>query len=496
MIEKRELERIVAGVPRVHFVGVGGSGMAGLARIFLHRGKAVSGSDLAGSKEAANLFVEGVAVTLGHRGSAIDFDRGLVVASAAIHPRNAEIVAAEQKGIPVAKYAEVLAAVAAPRRVLAVGGCHGKTSTAAMLAFALREIGADPSWAIGGHSPQLGGRAREGRGEAFVVEACEYDRSFHHFEPEVAVVTNVDRDHLDTYGDFAGVVEGFRGFASRIRSGGALVVGGDSEAHFRGVEGDFARIPVVVGKGRDARAKIENEKAGLYGFRLRIQGRWTGLLRLSIPGPFQVANAACATFAAAHLGHDPREVAEAITRFEGVDRRFTSRGDVGGVTIVDDYAHHPAEIAATIETARAVYRGRRVLAVFQPHQYRRTLDMLDEFAEALSLADQVVLDRIWAARDREEDRRRVSAAALAARIRERGKRVDFRPDHYGLVALLEALAQPGDVLLFLGAGNIDEVAREFVVRMVARPAAARIAAAAHDAARRGPRAMVFGASGS
>jgi UDP-N-acetylmuramate--alanine ligase len=447
--------------------------MRGLARLFLERGATVSGSDMGGAKTLAALLEEGVRVTTRHLASNLDFDRGLVVASAAIDERNPEVVSAREKGLPVAKYAQVLGALAEGRRLVAVAGCHGKTSTAAMLAYALRELGADPSWVIGGDVPQLGGSAREGKGEAFVVEACEYDRSFLNFEPEVAVVTNLDRDHLETFGDFAGVVRGFQAFVDRIRPGGALLVGAADGKRLTTKPG-VEKLLVAVGKPGDVRASGVLERDGRHAFRLSIRGRAAGDCRLAVPGRFQVGNAACAIAAAARLGLDPRGVARALSAFEGAERRFTRLGEPGGVPVVDDYAHHPTEIAATLAAAKRVYPDRRIVAVFQPHQYRRTRALLDEFSKAFADADLVVLDRIFRARDTEADVRSVSSSTLAHRLRERGKRVEYRPDHFGLVALLEAIVQPQDVVLTLGAGDIDSVGRELVSRLTLRPAGSRI----------------------
>ena len=468
-----DLLHVVAHAPRIHLVGVAGTGMRGLARIFLARGATVSGSDMGGTKVLASLLEEGVRVRACHLASNIDFDRGLVVASAAVDERNPEIVAAREKGIPVAKYAPVLGAIAAGKRLVAVAGCHGKTSTAAMLAFALREIGADPSFAIGGHVPQLGGSAFEGKGEVFVVEACEFDRSFLHFSPEVAIVTNLDRDHLETFGDFAGVVRGFQEFVERIRPGGTLLVGEKDAKHLSPKEG-VEKLTVAAGKPADVRACGLRESGGRYGFRLSIRGRASGECRLSVPGQFQVANAACAIAAAARLGHDPRAVARAVALFEGAERRFTRLGEPGGVPVIDDYAHHPTEIAATLSAAKRAYPGRRLVAVFQPHQHRRTKVLLEEFSKAFAEADIVVIDRIYRARDTESDVRSVSSTTLAHRLRERGKKVEYRPDHFGLVALLEAMVQPQDVVLTLGAGDIDTVGRELVNRLTLRPAGSRI----------------------
>jgi UDP-N-acetylmuramate--alanine ligase len=442
---------------RVHIVGVGGAGMSAIATVLRAMGHEVSGSDLRESGVTERLRSLGIAVTIGHDAANVA-GAELVTLSTAVRADNPEVVEARQRGIPVLARAETLAAIAALRRCVAVAGTHGKTTTASMLSLILVEAGLRPSFLIGGDVNEIGTNAVWDSGEWIVVEADESDGTFLHLVPEIAVVTNVEPDHLDHYGSFDAVRVAFRAF---VDSAGRSVVGADDAEAL--VIGQAAGSE-LVGLSDDATYTIASPSLGRSSVAFELRGPdgvlVTGI-QVAVPGLHNAKNAAVATVAALAAGSPPEAAARALARFGGVARRFEFRGEQGGVTYVDDYAHLPTEVRAALAAARNGDWG-RVVAVFQPHRYSRTADVGDQFGEAFADADVVVVTDVYGAGEAPVPG--VSGQLVADAV---GR---ARPDvelHYvvgwaDLVDTVADLLRPGDLCITLGAGDLTSLPDELM----------------------------------
>ena len=453
----------------IHMVGIGGIGMSALAQILLARGTPVSGSDAQQSDMLARLAGLGAAVSAGHRAELVEGAERVVI-SDAIHPDNPELQRAETLGIPVQRRSQLLAELMAEHRGIAVSGTHGKTTVTAMIGAILTEAGLDPTVVLGGEYRPLGGNARVGRGDWFVVEACEAYESFLDLTPEIAVVTNIEPDHLDHHKTEAHLRASFAEFLQRVPPNGRLVLCAD-RPELRHIADGIDRE--LVWYGTDERADVQGAAAATAGreahCRLSIEGGPAGEIRIATPGIHNVLNALGALAAARNAGAPLPCCKRALAAFSGVDRRFEIVGHAAGVTVIDDYAHHPTEIGATIAAARAAYPGRRLIAVFQPHLYSRTRDFAEEFARALSQADLAVLTEIYPAR--EAPLPGVSSSLIAQRLVPlEGKDGPLEMAKEELATELPAHAQPGDVVLIMGAGDIGSVARDLVRRLGGQPA--------------------------
>jgi len=439
--------------PRLlHLLGIGGTGMASLARLLRDAGHTITGADLRESECTASLRSDGFLISTGEKSDAIPTGTEAVIHSAALPRRSPALRLARSLELPVLKYAQALARFGANRRMCAVAGTHGKTTTTAMLAFALREAGADPSFVLGGTAPQLGGGAGLGRGDLFVVEACEYDRSFLHFQPEAAIVTNVEADHLDYYRDLVEIVAAFRSFATLV---GDLLVLHDSLYETLGRAGGVRARVLTYGFSHGAHVRIEPiERRGGY-TEFRALGR---TFRLRVPGLHNLLNAGAVLTLARELGADLDALSDALEDFTGVGRRLQVVGRPRGVAVIDDYAHHPTEVAAGLQALREEYSPRRLWCVFQPHQYSRTQRFLTEFAHVLCGADRVVIPEIFAARDGDTASWRVSADDLAQEVRSLGGDAVHIPDFSSIVDYMSAQVRAGDVVVTMGAGDVGDVA--------------------------------------
>ena len=463
----------LAELGRVHLVGVGGAGMSAIAALLAARGLDVSGSDAADGPALPGLRAAGVAVHVGHDAALVDGVDTLVVSSA-VRETNAELAAARERGITVLHRSQALAALMADRDAVAVAGAHGKTTTSAMVATALLAAGRDPSFAIGGTvitaDGALGG-ARDGAGP-FVAEADESDGSFLAYEPTVAVVTNVEPDHLDHYGTREAFEDAFVAFAGRVRAGGTLVACADDDGSARlvaRVRDDLtARDVTVVTYGTDASADVVVVPApnapGAWSARVTGLGA-SVVVDLAVPGTHNALNAAGAWAACVRLGTDPRAAADGLATFRGTGRRFEDRGTVAGVRVVDDYAHHPTEVAALLRAARSVVGDGRVLVVFQPHLYSRTRTFATEFGAAFDLADVVVITDVYAAReDLDPD---VTGQMIVERVPTAG-RATFVPDKHEAATWLADQARPGDLVLTVGAGDVTALGAVILDRLERR----------------------------
>lgn len=470
---------------RVHMVGIGGAGMSGIARILLARGSAVTGSDMKDSRSILALRTAGATVNIGH--SAANLTAGgelptvVVTSFAAIPQDNPELSAARDNNIPVVRRSDVLAQLMVDRRAFLLAGTHGKTSTTSMAVAALQAAGWDPSFAIGGQLNRAGTNAHHGTGDVFVAEADESDGSFLSYQPEVAVVTNVEPDHLDYFGTEEAYREVFERFAGCVVTGGTLVVCLD-DAGSRALAQSLSRsIPAderdyrILGYG--TRAAVEDApevEAGAIIEDMRITPAGTEVsvrffddeaprvLRVAIPGSHMVLNATAAVLGGALLGADIDKLLEGIAEFDGVRRRFEYHGSVNDVHVYDDYAHHPTEVTAVLSAARERIEAQgkgRVIAVFQPHLYSRTMTFADEFAAALSLADEVVLLDIFGARENPVEG--VDSRVIGDKVTVPWK---YAPEFNAVPRTVSTLTRPGDMVLTIGAGTVtmlaDEILRE------------------------------------
>jgi UDP-N-acetylmuramate--alanine ligase len=454
-------------IRRAHLIGIGGAGMEGLARILAAKGVAISGSDRVDSRVLAQLREEGFAVRVGHDANFVA-GADLVIYSAAIPAQNPERTAAARLGICAASRAEVLGELSRTPFTLAVAGTHGKTTTASMVAAILRRAGIAPQVLIGGW---LEGKsqAAAGAGEVLVVEADEFARSFLHLYPDLALVTGVDAEHLDCYSGLADLEKAFAAFLARLSDGGRGLMAGDGLVG-EGLRTAMDRSYRTYGMALDNDYQIADLQECNWGsrFALCFEGRRLGEIELQVHGAHNARNAAGAAAMALEMDVDFTAVAGALAQFSGVDRRFQRKGEVDGVLVVDDYAHHPTELAAVLAAARQ--SGRRIVAVFQPHLYSRTRDFAADFARELSAADYVVLAEVFAAR--EEPLPGVDSGALAAAMRAAGfAAVEYVPEREGLVPRLAELCRAGDLVLILGAGDIGAVAEEFLTVLADKTAA-------------------------
>jgi len=457
---------------RVHFVGIGGAGMSGIARILLARGITVSGSDAKDSRALAALRAFGAVCHVGHDATHVR-DVDTVVVSSAIRDTNPEVVEARRRGLRVLPRAAALASVMAGRRTVAVAGTHGKTTTTSMLTVALQHAGADPSFAIGGSLNESGANAHNGSGDLFVAEADESDGSFLAYTPEVAIVTNVEADHLDNYGTAAAYDQAFVSFVRSVVPEGYVVVCIDDVGGRRLAETARGLGIDVRSYGEAADADVQVVDLSLVGagstFEVVDHGIRRGPVTLRLPGRHNALNAAAALTAGIGLGLPFNTLTDGLAGFTGTRRRFELKGSAAGVRVYDDYAHHPTEVRAVLAAARTVVGTHgRIVAVFQPHLYSRTRIFAADFGAALGLADEVVVMDVYAAREDPEPG--VTGALVAASVPLPPEQVSFESSWSAVPSLLAGVCRPGDILLTIGAGDVTLVGPE-VLELLAGSAA-------------------------
>ena len=451
---------------RIHIIGIGGAGMSAIATVLLERGYHVSGSDQNESPSTRMLRERGAQVFIGHRAENVG-EVDDVFISSAIKMDNVELLTAQQRGIPVSKRAQLLGWLMQGALGVAVAGAHGKTTTTAMIASILMGAGRDPSFIVGGTIAGMNTPAHAGRGREFVIEADEYDRTFLGLTPSVAVVTNVEHDHPDCYPTFESMLAAFRSFVSLLPEGGLLVVCSE-DAGARGlIEFRGSRDVVTYGFGRDVTWRatdVQSNNAGGSDCVVSRDGATRGLLRLRLPGRHNVLNALAAIAATDYLGVTFEDTRTALVEFRGVGRRFEMRGEVCGVTVIDDYGHHPTEIRATLAAARMSYPDRSIWAVWQPHTFSRTKLLMDDFAASFGDADHVIVTEVYASR--EQDSMGVSAADVVVRMQHRDARQAATLTD--AVNALVGRVKSGDVVITLSAGDGNMVGERLLQRLRTR----------------------------
>ena len=462
-----------AELGRVHFIGIGGAGMSAIARILLARGISVSGSDGKDTPGLQELAALGARVRVGHSAEAVQ-EVDTVVISSAIREANPELAAARAARLPVLHRSQALAAAMAGDRVVAVAGTHGKTTTTSMITVLLRGAGLDPSFAIGGTVPALGVNAASGASDIFVAEADESDGSFLNYRPQVAVVTNVEPDHLDHYGTAEAVYASFDRFAALLPADGLLVACADDDGALALARrtGAAGRRVVLYGHGDAADVQLSGAMfsagAGTSSTLLFRSGQETVQvpLQLQVPGEHNALNAAAAVAVAVELGIEPAAAAAAVAQFTGAARRFELKGQAAGVRVYDDYAHHPTEVAAALRAARTVAGGHRVHVLFQPHLFSRTREFAAAFARALELADNVAVLDVYPAR--EDPIPGVTSELITGALASRPEGSSYAPDADLAVQRLAGAAEPGDIILTVGAGDVTQYGPALVRALAAR----------------------------
>lgn len=468
----------------VYLIGIGGSGMSGLARMLAARGALVRGSDAIRSELTDTLVDAGIEVTVGKPTGLLPSRCELVIASAAIPPDHPEVLAAQARGIETISYAEALGLAQRGRTAVSIAGTHGKSTTTGMLSHVLVACGLDPSVIVGATVPQLGGGSRTGsltiaggslagRPGILVCEACEFNRSFHHHRPTIALINNVEEDHLDCYGSLDEIVRSFHEFAMLLpdaREGGRLLIA-DEGAHRREIAAGVRAEVATFGFSPLADYQVVfDAKAGRVG--LLQEGSWLAQWTLPLFGDHMALNSAAAAVLASWLGADWDEISESLATFRGVDRRMQRLGvrsvatafGTGDVTVYDDYGHHPTECEKTLRALRAHEAPARLICVFQPHQHSRTRFLLEQFASSFANADLVIVPHIYFVRDSEVEKTRVSAADLVDRLRQRGTQAMHLYPFEAIVEQLESICRPGDLVVSMGAGPVNAVTLEFLRR--------------------------------
>ncbi|MDX2936647.1 UDP-N-acetylmuramate--L-alanine ligase [Streptomyces ipomoeae] len=452
---------------RPHFVGIGGAGMSGIAKILAQRGAKVAGSDAKESETAEALRALGATVHIGHAAEHLADDATCVVVSSAIRADNPELARAAELNIPVVHRSDALARLMDGLRPIAVAGTHGKTTTTSMLAVSLRELGLNPSYAIGGDLDAPGSNALHGDGEIFVAEADESDRSFHKYAPEVAIVLNVELDHHANYASMDEIYESFETFVGKIVPGGTLVISADHEGArelTRRVEsGEGIRV-VTYGESEDADVRVLSVVA--QGLKSQVTVVLDGreiTFAVSVPGRHYAHNAVAALAAGVALGVPAGELAPALAAYTGVKRRLQLKGEAAGVQVIDSYAHHPTEMTADLEAMRAAAGDARILVVFQPHLFSRTQELGTEMGQSLAPADASVVLDIYPAR--EDPIPGVTSELIIDAARDAGADVTAVHDKAEVPAVIAGMAKPGDLVLTMGAGDVTDLGPKILDRL-------------------------------
>lgn len=446
----------------IHFIGIGGISMSGLAEILIEEGFTVTGSDSQKTELTCHLEAKGAAIAYGQRAENIKEGIDVVVYTAAIHPDNPEFTHAKEKGLPILSRAELLGQMMKNyKNSISVSGTHGKTTTTSMIAEILLAAETDPTISIGGILNSIGGNIRVGGSNLFITEACEYTNSFLSFFPTMEVILNIEADHLDFFKDIKDIRHSFRLFAEKLSQNGSLIINNDIENREEITKGLPCRV-ITFGKKTGSNYQAEAmrfDQLARVAYDLKVDGNVIDTITLGVPGEHNVYNSLAAAAVCTELGISMELIKKGLKRFTGTNRRFEKKGELSGVTIIDDYAHHPQEIRATLEAAKH-YPHQKLWVTFQPHTYTRTKAFLDEFADALSLADEVILADIYAAR--EMDDLGISSKDIAERIRKRGVKCHYLLSFDKIETFILENCMHGDLLITMGAGDIVKVGEKLL----------------------------------
>lgn len=437
---------------KIHLVGIGGVSMSALAELLLHLGAQVTGSDRTKTATTEKLERLGAVITYAHLPQNVEHCE-LVIRTAAVHDDNPEIRRAHERGVPVVERAEAWGSIMREyRQAVCLSGTHGKTTSTSMMTLIAMEAGLDPTTMVGSNLPAIGGTLRIGAHDCFIAESCEYTNSFLNFFPTVAVVLNVEEDHLDFFKDLDDIIHSFHRFCELVPEDGCIVVNADSEGAMRSVAGiDRKTLTFGTEHPADVYAERITDEHGYFRFDVMFRGQQYASVQLSVPGRHNMLNALACCAVCIHLGVDGAAAARGLNRFTGSSRRFEKLGHMScGALVVDDYAHHPTEMRVTLTAAREMGFD-RIICVFQSHTYTRTAMLFDDFVEALNLCDKAILADIYAAR--EQNTIGISAADLAAKI----DGAEYYPSFDEIEARVREIAQPNDLILFMGAGTVDEI---------------------------------------
>jgi UDP-N-acetylmuramate--alanine ligase len=458
---------------RFHFIGAGGVGMSGLAQLLIKNNAIVAGSDETATAVTSKLNRLGADIKIGHSPDNLCPEIDAVVVSAAIKPDNAELKLAQRKGFKIYKYAQMLGELMNCYEGIAIAGTHGKSTTSGWLTHLLKQVGVDVNFIVGAEVTQLGSSSGVGDSRYFIAEACEYDRSFLNLKPKIACILNIEQDHLDYYKDEDEIVAAFAEFALGVKPDGLLIANGQDanvariimDSRLRGND-SFVRCE-TFGFAADCNFRAENLVLhdGLYAFDVYNNGELLGPTSISLPGKHNVLNALAVVAMAVNVGVPCRQVLQELASFTGVDRRLMLKGQIGRITVLDDYAHHPTEIKASLEAVRQKYRPGRIWCIFQPHQYSRTRFLLDDFAESFKLADVIIVPEIYFVRDSQQSKKEVDSQMLVDKMRANGTDAVFIDDFGTICDYLQANVAAGDLVITMGAGDIWKVADEFIQRL-------------------------------
>ena len=461
---------------RFHFIGAGGIGMSGLAKLLLKHKAVVTGSDQTASGVIEKLCQMGADMKIGHNEENLSKETDAVVISAAITEDNPELKLARKKGLKIYKYARMLGELMNRYEGIAVAGTHGKSTTSSWLTYCLKMAGLDPSFIIGAEITQLNDSSGVGDGDFFVAEACEYDRSFLNLKPKIGCILNIEADHLDYYKNEDEIVDAFGAFALGIKPGGVLIANGaDSnvakiivDSRFRGNDKKGGNDSLVrcetFGLDKNCNFSAQNIrlKDGLYSFDVYHNGELLGATQISLPGEHNVLNALAVVAMAVEAGLDRQQILELLPDFTGIDRRLMLKDKIGQITILDDYAHHPTEIKASLSAIRQRYQPRRIWCVFQPHQYSRTRFLLNDFSESFKLADVTIVPEIYFVRDSQAAREEINSQILVERMKANGTEAVFISGFEKICDYLKENVRGGDLVVTMGAGDIWKVADEYI----------------------------------
>jgi UDP-N-acetylmuramate--alanine ligase len=452
---------------RIHLIGIGGSGMCGLAGVLLRCGANVTGSDATPFAAQRRLEELGARIALGQAQINVPRDCDMVVYSAAIKDDNPELAEAKRRGLVRMKYSEMLGQVMRLRTGIAIAGTHGKSTTTAMTAFVLRQAKCDPTFVVGANVPQLEGSCGVGDGEHFVVEACEYDRSYLNLLPKFSAILNIEEDHLDCFSNLDEITEAFRAFAGLVPADGVIIANADDASVSKAVKNARGRVETFgLNDTAHWRAINVSHHLGCYEFDVHKQGEFFLHARLDfLPGLHNVLNALVATAMAHHAGVAPETIAESLGQFSGAERRLSRRGEKAGILVLDDYGHHPTEIQVTLKAVREHHPDRKLWVIFQPHQHSRTRFLLDDFARSFGQADHLLVPDIYFVRDSQAERHAICSSNLVDKVRANGGDAIYLPDHAQIVEHVLAHARSGDIVLTMGAGDVWKIADELVRRL-------------------------------